>query len=96
MNAPDHIVARLDALGSLLSDRYPQLVAERLADNPATGWINPRKDLPEEHRPVFFMTDSGHWAGERIGDDWCDWGDKGVICKTADVRIWQYAPQVSL
>lgn len=57
-------------------------------------WSKPSERLPDEGRAVFFMTDSGHWAGERQEDVWVDWGDKGAICYTSEVLIWQYAPDV--
>lgn len=57
-------------------------------------WFAPADRLPDEGRELFFMTESSPWAGERVGDDWCDWGDKGIICHTEDVKLWQYAPEV--
>lgn len=51
--------------------------------------------LPEEEREVFFVTKDGHaWAGQRHGEEWCDWGDKGILCRTEDVLMWMYAPKV--
>jgi hypothetical protein len=89
------VVVRLDVLGEMVMGKeFADEVEKRLKANPITGWTEPVEAMPAEDRPVFFMTLSGHWAGYRNGDDWCDWGDKGLICVGDDVLMWQYAPEV--
>lgn len=75
-------------------DQLADKIAEKLRAREPWVQIGEGIPLPEEGKPVFFMTASGHWAGERHGDAWCDWGEKGEICDTAAVIQWQYAPQV--
>lgn len=97
MRTDPQILARLNAIGEALSgDLYMIRVNKNLSMDPHVAWFAPADKLPDEDKPVFFMTDSGHWAGRRLDNDWCDWGDLGLICHNADVKLWQYAPELEL